>query len=194
MNALFSGCLTLVVGLAGGLVASPAEARETPAAPAAVAPKSTSQAPGRDRAARSAANASKKGAAKKSAGSLAGNVARPRASSSPLLGAVSPRDAAVATVVASAESEAAAEEAAPTAPEPARQLPKQKGGGNKFLLFTDGLLEDMGELPVLGMFILPVTEGVTIPTFEGPLTSLTLAVKPTKIARGSGVVAIGTFD
>jgi hypothetical protein len=97
-------------------------------------------------------------------------------------------------VVANAEHEATGDGAAPAAPEPARQLPKQKGGGNKFLLFTDGLLEDMGELPVLGMFILPVTEGVTIPTFEGPLTSLTLAVKPTKIARGSGVVAIGTFD
>ena len=192
MNALSSGCLTLVVGLAASLVTPPAAARETTGAET-LAPKNAAPPP---------AASTRKLAKKKSttgvSASSRGRAARPSvlsplgalpAASPPLLGSVSPRDAAVATVVANeAEDEAPSDDAA--APP---QAPKRKGAGNKLLLFTDGLLEDIGDVPVLGAFILPVTEGVTIPTFEG-LTSLTLAVKPTKITRGSGVVAIGTFD
>jgi hypothetical protein len=48
-------------------------------------------------------------------------------------------------------------------------------------------------MPVVGTyFITPVTIGVTVAPVEG-LPALTFAVKPTKIAQGSGLVAIGRF-
>lgn len=54
------------------------------------------------------------------------------------------------------------------------------------------LLRELGEVPVLGAVIMPVTEGVTFTPFDG-LPPVTFAVKPTKFTRGSGFVAIGTF-
>ena len=195
MNALYSGCLTLVVGLAASLVASPAEARETTGA-AALAPKSAATprvAAARDgsKSKTSSLQSSKKRGAVAASSAPSPLRTLPPRSAPTLLGSVSPRDAAVASVVAPSEDEPSEDTATALAPTP--QPAKLKSTGNKLLMFTDGLLEDMGDVPVLGAFILPVTEGVTVPTFEG-LTSLTFAVKPTKITRGSGVVAIGTFD
>ena len=54
------------------------------------------------------------------------------------------------------------------------------------------IFEQLEELPVLGLFVIPVTKGVTIDPGEG-LPRLTFAVKPTKISRGSGLVAIARF-
>ena len=59
-------------------------------------------------------------------------------------------------------------------------------------LLPEVLLENITDTPVLGAFVTPVTEGVTFETAEG-LPSVTVLVKPTKITRGSGLVAVGKF-
>lgn len=66
------------------------------------------------------------------------------------------------------------------------------GGPKKLPGAPAELLRELGEVPVLGTVMVPVTRGVTIETGAGKPT-LTLAVKPTKITRGSGLVAIGRF-
>ncbi len=188
----------MVVGLAAGLLASPIHARESTGAAATLAPKTATvsrMAAPRVRSKTKAplihSSSSRKNNAAPASSAPSPLGPQPQSSAPPLLRPVSPRDAAIATVTATSDESSA--NATTTALAPTPRPAKLKGNGNKLLLFTDGLLEDMGDLPVLGAFLLPVTEGVTIPTFEG-LTSLTFAVKPTKITRGSGVVAIGTFD
>ena len=58
---------------------------------------------------------------------------------------------------------------------------------------TDELLRQITEeLPLIDTMMIPVTRGVTIEAKDGS-PALTLAVKPTKITRGSGIVAIKKF-
>ncbi|HTV17058.1 MAG TPA: hypothetical protein VMG12_00265 [Polyangiaceae bacterium] len=58
---------------------------------------------------------------------------------------------------------------------------------------TDELLREITEeLPVIETVMIPVTRGVTIEAEDGS-PAITLAVKPTKITRGSGIVAIKKF-
>jgi hypothetical protein len=55
------------------------------------------------------------------------------------------------------------------------------------------VMKTLVEMPVVGTFLItPVTTGVTVAPVEG-LPALTFAVKPTKIAQGNGLVAIGRF-
>lgn len=59
-------------------------------------------------------------------------------------------------------------------------------------LLPEVVFEKMEELPVLGVFVIPMTKGMTLDPGEG-LPVVTFAVKPTKITRGSGLVAIAHF-
>lgn len=59
-------------------------------------------------------------------------------------------------------------------------------------LLPELILRNLEEVPLLAVMMLPVTEGVTITPAEG-LPAVTFAVKPTKITRGSGLVAVGKF-
>jgi len=59
-------------------------------------------------------------------------------------------------------------------------------------LLTDDILRELGELPLIDTVMAPVTRGVTIQTEDGS-PAVTFAVKPTKITRGSGLVAIRRF-
>jgi hypothetical protein len=55
------------------------------------------------------------------------------------------------------------------------------------------ILRNLGEMPIVGdVFITPVTRGYTVVPAEG-LPALTFTVKPTKITRGSGLVAFARF-
>jgi hypothetical protein len=54
------------------------------------------------------------------------------------------------------------------------------------------ILHNLDHVPVLAAVIVPMTEGVTITPAEG-LPAVTFALKPTKITRGSGLVAVGQF-
>lgn len=55
------------------------------------------------------------------------------------------------------------------------------------------IVDNLAALPVLGAFVVPVTDGVTIENEEGRPV-VTFSVKPTKFVRGSGfVVATGRF-
>jgi hypothetical protein len=69
---------------------------------------------------------------------------------------------------------------------------KQCGTVQNINLLPGVIFEQMAALPVLGAFVVPVTTGVTIEPGQG-LPALTFAVKPTKITRGSGFVAIARF-
>ena len=63
---------------------------------------------------------------------------------------------------------------------------------NKVLLVTDGVFQGIGALQILGSFVFPETRAVTIAHADGtPAVSFT--VMPTKITRGSGLVAMGKF-
>lgn len=57
---------------------------------------------------------------------------------------------------------------------------------------TDEIMRELVELPLVDTVMIPVTRGVTIETSDGT-PAITLAVKPTKITRGSGLVAIKKF-
>jgi hypothetical protein len=59
-------------------------------------------------------------------------------------------------------------------------------------LLPELVFEKLEDLPVLGAFVLPVTKGMTIEPGDG-LPTLTLALKPGQIRRGSGLVAIAHF-
>jgi hypothetical protein len=68
----------------------------------------------------------------------------------------------------------------------------QCGTIHKIDLLPEVVFDTMEELPVVGLLVIPMTKGMTIDPGEG-LPALTFAVKPTKITRGSGLVAIGHF-
>jgi hypothetical protein len=57
---------------------------------------------------------------------------------------------------------------------------------------ADQLLMRLGSDPLLGTLMAPITRGVPISGSDG-MPALELAVIPTQITRGSGVVAIGRF-
>lgn len=59
-------------------------------------------------------------------------------------------------------------------------------------LIADQLLMRLGSDPLLGTLMAPITRGVPISGGDGT-PALELAVIPTQITRGSGVVAIGRF-
>jgi hypothetical protein len=59
-------------------------------------------------------------------------------------------------------------------------------------LLPEVILRNINEVPLLAAFFMPVTEGVTITPAEG-LPAVTFTVKPTKITRGSGLVAVSRF-
>jgi hypothetical protein len=64
---------------------------------------------------------------------------------------------------------------------------------NKVLLVTDGVFQGIGALQILGSFIFPeTTAAVTVAGSDGE-PALSFRVMPTKIARGSGLVAYGEF-
>lgn len=75
---------------------------------------------------------------------------------------------------------------------PAPECMKPCDAGNKGPLIADQLLTELGADPLLGTVMAPVTRGVPISTGDGA-PALKLAVIPTQITRGSGVVAIGHF-
>ena len=54
------------------------------------------------------------------------------------------------------------------------------------------IMRNIDEVPVLDAVVTPVTTGVTLETLEG-LPPVTITVKPTKLARGNGVVAVTRF-
>lgn len=68
----------------------------------------------------------------------------------------------------------------------------RKSDAKKVPLLTEDILRELGQLPLIETMMVPVTRGVTIETGDGT-PALTFAVKPTKITRGSGLVAIGRF-
>jgi hypothetical protein len=64
---------------------------------------------------------------------------------------------------------------------------------NKVLLVTDGVFQGIGALQILGSFIFPETNAaVTVAGSDGE-PAVSFRVMPTKIARGSGLVAYGEF-
>jgi hypothetical protein len=67
--------------------------------------------------------------------------------------------------------------------------PKRK---SPMSLLPEVILRNLNEVPLLAVFIMPVTEGVTITPAEG-LPAVTFTVKPTKFTRGSGLVAVSRF-
>jgi hypothetical protein len=69
---------------------------------------------------------------------------------------------------------------------------KQCGTVKEIRRLPRAIVDNLAGLPVLGAFVVPVTEGLTIENAEG-LPVVTFAVKPTKFGRGSGFVASGRF-
>ncbi len=63
---------------------------------------------------------------------------------------------------------------------------------NRVLLATDGIFQGIGTLQVLGAFVFPQARGVTIASSERQ-AALSLAIMPTKLKSGSGLVAMGKF-
>jgi hypothetical protein len=68
----------------------------------------------------------------------------------------------------------------------------QCGTVHQIDLLPQLVFDELEDLPVLGAFVLPVTKGMTIEPGDG-LPTLTFALKPTQIRRGSGLVAIARF-
>jgi hypothetical protein len=68
----------------------------------------------------------------------------------------------------------------------------QCGTMHQIDLLPEVVFAKMEELPVLGVFVIPVTKGMTLDPGQG-LPVVTFAVKPTKITRGSGLVAVAHF-
>ena len=75
---------------------------------------------------------------------------------------------------------------------PAPDCSKPCDATNKGPLIAEQLLTELGSDPLLGTVMAPVTRGVPISTGDGT-PALKLAVIPTQITRGSGLVAIGHF-
>jgi hypothetical protein len=63
---------------------------------------------------------------------------------------------------------------------------------NQTLLVADGIFQGLGALQVLGSFVLPERRALTIARSDGAPT-LSFTIMPTKITRGSGLVAMGKF-
>jgi hypothetical protein len=60
-------------------------------------------------------------------------------------------------------------------------------------LLPQTILRNLGDMPIVGdVLITPVTTGYTIVPAEG-MPAVTFTVKPTKITRGSGLVAVARF-
>ena len=60
-------------------------------------------------------------------------------------------------------------------------------------LLPEALLRNLGEVPIVGdVLVTPVTRGITVAPLDG-LPEVTLKVKPTKFARGDGLVVISRF-
>jgi hypothetical protein len=59
-------------------------------------------------------------------------------------------------------------------------------------LLPQEIMRNIDQVPVLDAVVTPVTTGVTLETLEG-LPPVTITVKPTKITRGSGVIAVTRF-
>lgn len=99
--------------------------------------------------------------------------------------------AADAARAATAGSTASATSGSEGEAEPCEQecAPKRK---SPIALLPEVILRNLNEVPILAMVMLPVTEGVTITPGEG-LPAVTFSVKPTKITRGSGLVAVSRF-
>jgi len=79
-----------------------------------------------------------------------------------------------------------------TEKKPAPECTKPCDAANKGPLIAEQLLTQLGADPLLGTVMAPVTRGVPISTGDGS-PALKLAVIPTQITRGSGLVAIGHF-
>jgi hypothetical protein len=205
MKAVMTGCLSVALGLAGSL-AAPSEAC---AGDTTVAKMTTETA---QPAAKSAAKSGAK-SARKTAKRPHAKGARARASAA-LLDPV-PAPVVDPHTAAGAALAPAGAVSAPAAQDPATLLDvdettaagedgcKRDGDSERppqclerpkseIELLPEVILKNIVDTPVLGAFVTPVTEGVTFETVEG-LPSVTVLVKPTKITRGSGLVAVGTF-
>jgi hypothetical protein len=64
---------------------------------------------------------------------------------------------------------------------------------NKVLLVTDGIFQGIGALQILGSFIFPESRATATIVGSDGTPALSFRVMPTKIARGSGLVAFGEF-
>jgi hypothetical protein len=80
----------------------------------------------------------------------------------------------------------------PAAKKSAPDCAKPCDGVHAGPLIADQLLMRLGSDPLLGTLMAPITRGVPISGSDGT-PALELAVIPTQITRGSGVVAIGRF-
>jgi len=61
------------------------------------------------------------------------------------------------------------------------------------LSFTEETIPDLGASSVLYTILYPGKVGLSIPKPDGTV-AVTITVMPTKVARGKGLVAMGTFD
>ena len=136
----------------------------------------------------------------------AGEAIEPRAvpSQSPAVDAlksdrVSSGDAAAAAVVPLIETEAAPGESVQLEIEDPRfDFPSDLACGDtcpkplNLQLLPQALMRDLENYPVLDAVVTPVVTGVTVQTLEG-LPPVTITVKPTKIAQGSGLIAVTRF-
>jgi hypothetical protein len=64
---------------------------------------------------------------------------------------------------------------------------------NKVLLVTDGVFQGIGALQILGSFIFPESRAAATIVGSDGTPAVSFRVMPTKIARGSGLVAFGEF-
>jgi hypothetical protein len=64
---------------------------------------------------------------------------------------------------------------------------------NKVLLVTDGVFQGIGALQILGSFIFPESRAAATIVGSDGKPAVSFRVMPTKIARGSGLVAFGEF-
>jgi hypothetical protein len=211
MDILGTGCLTLALGLVGGLAATDACARDTAAHDAAAHDTAAHDTATHETAAHEAAPAhrnSKHARPHRPARALPAPTPDAQASLLPAIAQVPPAPDAV-TVVASSSDGAASEgnsssRTGTSKPESQVDLDstddvnldelceKQCGTVQEINLLPEAIFEKAEALPVLGMFVLPVTKGVTLDPGQG-LPAITFAVKPTKITRGNGLVAIARF-
>lgn len=64
---------------------------------------------------------------------------------------------------------------------------------NKVLLVTDGVFQGIGALQILGSFIFPESRAAATIVGSDGTPVVSFRVMPTKISRGSGLVAFGEF-
>lgn len=64
---------------------------------------------------------------------------------------------------------------------------------NKVLLVTDGVFQGIGALQILGSLIFPESSAAVSIAGSDGTPAVSFRVMPTKIARGSGLVAFGEF-